>query len=93
MVGHDPASCVQASTVVVPATRTCQFGVDDTRRVLLSPQQGLATVRVSTQRGFEGPQKLNDSGVYDFTVSKGDTFSVSCAGISGSLPCRLDLSS
>jgi hypothetical protein len=80
--------------VVVLATRTCQFAVDDTRRVLLSPpQQGSATLRVSTKRGFEGPPKLNDKGVYDFTVSKGDTFFVSCGGFSSSPPCQLDLSS
>jgi hypothetical protein len=90
----DPGSCVQGSSVVVLATRTCQFAVDDTRRVLLSPpQQGSATLRVSTKRGFEGPPKLNDKGVYDFTVSKGDTFFVSCGGFSSSPPCQLDLSS
>jgi hypothetical protein len=89
----DSASCVQGSSVVVLATRTCQFHVDDTRRVLLSPpQQGVASIQVTTQRGFSGPQKLSDKGVYDFTVSKGDTFSVGCGGFSSSPPCQLDLS-
>jgi hypothetical protein len=90
----DPGSCIHGSSVFVLATLTCQFAVDDTRRVLLSPpQQGSATLRVSTKRGFEGPPKLNDKGVYDFTVSKGDTFFVSCGGFSSSPPCQLDLSS
>jgi len=74
----------------VLATRPCQFHVDDTRRVLLSPpQQGVASIQVTTQRGFSGAPKLNDQGVYDFTVSKGDSFSVGCAPP----PCQLDLSS
>ncbi len=88
-----PGSCIQGASLVVPAAGTCLFGVDDTRRVLLSSTQGLATIRVTTQRGFEGPQKPSSQGGYDFTLSKGDTFSVTCVGISGSSPCQLGLSS
>jgi len=87
-----PGSCIQGSSLVIPSSATCNFGVPDRRRILLSAPQGPATIRV-TQRGFEGKQTQNDQGGYDFTLSKDDTFSVTCAGISGSSPCRLGLTS
>jgi hypothetical protein len=89
----DPGSCIQGSSVVVPAAGTCLFGIDDTRRVLLSPSQGVAAITLTPQRGFGGTQKPTANGGYDFTVSKGDTFSVTCVAVPGSSPCKLGLSS